>query len=282
MPLLSDSSSTTTTITATTNTRSWLSTMVTNKIGYQIANQAEIHGHRLLAELELEALIQVLELAARDLHKNPARPAMMVIARLGLMIALQAETHSSQETVTQAPSHPIQVLVLSAKVSIRRNFRAELNMMVINKTGLRLVIQLKIHGLRRTQVEQELSRMRRLEVHSQASELNAKVSPKRRASQATMVTAKLGLMIAHQAETHSFQATEMQELLELIQESVLNARDSTRKTPKNWLSMMEIVRLGLMTAPQEETHGFKPMAKQEPEAPIQELVLTAKVLLKRR
>ena len=46
--------------------------------------------------------------------------------------------------------------------------------------------------------------------------------------------------------------------------------------------MMEIVRLGLMTAPQEETHGFKPMAKQELEAPIQELVLTAKVLLKRR
>ena len=118
---------------------------------------------------ELEVLIQVLELIARDSPKSKAELNMMAIVRLGLTIALQVEIHLNRQMVVLELEVLTLVLELSAKASIRRSHIAWLSMMETNKTGLKNVMPLKIHGHRRTQVELVLTRMRRLVVLSQES-----------------------------------------------------------------------------------------------------------------
>ena len=166
MPLLSDYSIT---ISIIMDTRRWLITMVTSRIGYQIASQAEIHGLRSLVVLEQEVLIQVLESAARDSPKRKAELNMMATVRLGLTIALQEEIHLNRQMEALVLSHQVhtQELESSARASTRRSHIAWLSMMETNRTGLINAMKLKIHGLRRTQVELVLTRMRRLAVLSQ-------------------------------------------------------------------------------------------------------------------
>ena len=166
MPLLSDCSIT---INIIMDTRRCLITMVTSRIGYQIASQAEIHGLRLLVVPELEVLIQLLELIARDSPKSKAELNMMAIVRLGLTIALQEEIHLNRQMAVPELEVLTQVLESSARDSIRRSHIAWLSMMETNKTGLINVTQIKTLWLRRTQVELVLTRMRRLVVLSQES-----------------------------------------------------------------------------------------------------------------
>jgi hypothetical protein len=151
-----------------------------------------------------------------------------------------------------------QELELSAKDSTRRKHIAWLSMMVTNKTGLTNAMKLKIHGPRRTQVVLVLTRMRRLAVLSQVLVLNARVSLKKQGDPNTMVTHRLGLMIASQEEIHGLRLLVAPVLVVLTQELELSAKDSTRKHIA-WLSMMVTHRLGSMTAIQQEIHWFKPM-----------------------
>jgi len=120
-------------------------------------------------------------------------------------------------------------------------------------------MKLKIHGPRRTQVVLVLTRMRRLAVLSQVLVLNARVSLKKQADPNTMVTHRLGLMIASQEEIHGLRLLVAPVLVVLTQELELSAKDSTRRKHIAWLSMMVTHRLGSMTAIQQEIHCFKPM-----------------------
>jgi len=127
---------------------------------------------------------QALELIAWDFHRRSQRAwhNMMATIKLGLTHVIQLKTlllkriQAVLELITKKPKELSQVLVLNAWALLRDILTLMFNMMVINKTGLINVMLLKIHGLKRTQVELELGMVQRLMALSQESELDAKVS----------------------------------------------------------------------------------------------------------
>jgi hypothetical protein len=206
-----------------------------------------------------------------------------VTNRIGLIIAMQPsilihglrKIQVAQEPMNRELEEECQVLELNARDSLKRSLIAWHNMMAINRIGLTNVMLLKIHGLRKTQVELVPTRMRRPVALSLELALNAKVSHKSLVGLNIAVTPKLGLMTANQEEIHSFKITQMPEPVALIQESVLSAKDSQRS--KAELNIAVTPKLGLMTANQEEIHSFKITQMPELADHTKVLVSSAKV-----
>ena len=105
---------------------------------------------------------------------------MMEIVRLGLISVTQLKKQLLKRIqvvlepiMVQRLRDPSQVLVLSAKDSLKRNQRAMSNMMVIVKLGLISVTQLNQPLLKRIQVELE-PMIKNKRAHSQVSVLSAK------------------------------------------------------------------------------------------------------------
>lgn len=197
MPLLSDYSIT---ISIITDTRRCLNTMVTSRIGYQIASQVEIHGLRPLVAPELEVLIQVLESAARDSPNSPAELSMMVTNKLGLMHVIQLKIlllRRTQAVLELGMAKRLMVHSQESELNAWASHKSQANpdMTVTHRLGLMTANQVEIHLFNKT-VKPEL------EVHTQVLELNAKDLIRSQLNWLNMKT--LGSMTAIQVETHSF------------------------------------------------------------------------------
>jgi hypothetical protein len=143
---------------------------------------------QMVQELIMDQRQKVLSLVSESnawvSHKRSQRAwhNTLVIPKLGLTHVTQHKTlllkriQVELELITKKPKELSQVLVLNAWALLRDILTLMFNMMVINKTGLINVMLLKIHGLKRTQVELVLGMVQRLMVLSQVSELDAKVS----------------------------------------------------------------------------------------------------------
>jgi len=240
-----------------------LSTMETVRHGLMIAIQVETHMPRKMVELVLMLLLlQELVLNARDSLKEDQGALIkrvltvwlntMVILRLGLMIAIQEETHMPKP-MEELESTPLLLeLVLSVKDSPKREDRVLLNIMVTLKLGLMTAIQEEILMLKLMVEPVSMPLLQELE-------LNAKDSPKRedRASLNTMETPRLGLMTAIQEEILMLKPMVEPESMLLLQELVLNAKDLPKREDIVLLNIMATLKLGLTHAIQQEMSQLK-------------------------
>jgi len=241
-----------------------LSTMETVRHGLMIAIQVETHMLRKMVELVLMLLLlQELVLNARDSLKEDQGALVkrvltvwhntMVILRLGLMIAIQIETHMPKPMEELESTPPLLELVLSARDSPKREDRASLNIMVTHKLGLMTATQEEILMLKPMVEPVSMPLLRELE-------LNAKdlLREEDKASPNTMETPRLGLMTATQVETHMpKKMVELVLMLLLLQELVLNARDLPKREDIVLLNIMVTLKLGLTHAIQQEMSQLK-------------------------
>lgn len=264
-------------------------TMVTLKHGLMTATQEETHTLRPMVEPVSMPLPLASESSAKDLHRREDRALLniMVTLRLGLMIAIQEETHMLKLTevlVLMPQLH--QVLELNAKVSPRREDRASLSIMVTPRLGSTTATQEEIHTLKLMEVPVSMP-------PPQVLVSNAKDLPKRedRALPSITVILKLGLMLATQLEMSQRKLTQVElehgkmDKRDLIQESALSAKASLRNPQGLLPNSTETEMLGLRTAiPQEMsqlklTQAVPELTKTPTKAHTQELASNARVFL---
>jgi hypothetical protein len=177
----------------------------------------------------------------------------MVIHRLGLMIAIQIETHMPKPMEEPVSMLLLPELELSVRDSPKREDRASLNIMATHKLGLMTATQEETH-MSKPMVELVLMLLLLQEL-----ELNAKdlLREEDKASPNTMVTPRLGLMIAIQIETHMSKPMVVLVSIPLLPELELNAKDLLKREDIVLLNIMVILKLGLTHAIQQEMSQLK-------------------------
>jgi hypothetical protein len=240
--------------------------MVIHKHGLMTATQIETSLNKKTVEQVLIQPQQVLESNVKDLLKEEEEVLLnfniMVILRLGLMIAILIE---------MLPLRPMEVLesmplfqesVLSAKDSLKENLIALPNTTVILKLGSMIAILIEMLPLRPMEVLESMLQPLPVSVSS-AKDLHKEVEE---VLPNTTATLKLGLMIATQIEMLLPRPMVELESMPLFQESELSAKDLHRcntevilkRRPRVLLNIMEILRLGLMIAILTEMFQLRP------------------------
>jgi len=199
------------------------------------------------------------------------------------MTANQVETQESKLMVKLVPVALIQVLVLSARDSLKRPTRW-LSMTVTPRLGLMTANQVETHSFKLTVKLEPVALI-------QVLVLNAKDSVRRLLKRwhSMMEIHRLGLINAIQIKILLPRRTQavlvplrMRRLMALSQELELSAKDSHNRSLKAELNTMVIARLGLINAIQlktllpRRTQAVQELMKRELEEDYQESELSAK------